>query len=71
MHSDPNIIVAIGTSAGGLQALSSLLSGLNSNMDASFVVVLHLTRKGIGDYFVHRLKKSTSPRYAFICYAIN
>lgn len=60
MDTRPNIIAAIGTSAGGFQALSSLLSGLDKNMDASFLVVIHLSRKGIGDYFIHRLKKITN-----------
>ena len=38
-------IIAIGASAGGLEACSSLLKRLPSEMQAAFVLVLHLAPK--------------------------
>jgi two-component system, chemotaxis family, protein-glutamate methylesterase/glutaminase len=60
MQSSPKFIVVIGTSAGGASALEELIMQLTPEMDAAFFVVLHLSRKGIGDYLFHRFQKYTS-----------
>ena len=57
---EPKFVVVIGASAGGLTALEELASQLTPGMKASFLVVLHLSRKGIGDFLVHKLQKRTS-----------
>lgn len=58
--SEPKYIVAIGTSAGGIRALGELVMQLNANMDAAFFVVLHLSRKGVGDFLFHRLQQQST-----------
>jgi two-component system, chemotaxis family, protein-glutamate methylesterase/glutaminase len=60
MQDSPKFIVTIGTSAGGASALEELIMQLTPEMDAAFFVVLHLSRKGIGDYLFHRFQKYTS-----------
>src|SRR6476469_2071447 len=55
MSSAPKFIVVIGTSAGGIRALEELFAQLSPDMDAAFLVVLHLSRKGVGEVFLHRL----------------
>jgi two-component system, chemotaxis family, protein-glutamate methylesterase/glutaminase len=60
MDSSPKYIVVIGTSAGGASALEELIMQFKPEMDAAFFVVLHLSRKGIGDYLFHRFQKYTS-----------
>jgi two-component system, chemotaxis family, protein-glutamate methylesterase/glutaminase len=59
-QSNQHFIVVIGTSAGGLNALSELVSQLRPGMGASYFVVMHLSRKGVGEFLVHRLKQATS-----------
>lgn len=53
----PKFIVVIGTSAGGIRALEELVMQLSPDMDAAFFIVLHLSRKGIGDALFHRLQQ--------------
>ncbi len=57
---EPRFIVVIGTSAGGLNALTELVSQLNPSIDAAFFIVMHLSRMGIGDFLIHRLSKYTT-----------
>lgn len=56
---EPKFIVVVGTSAGGIRALEELVMQLTPEMDASFFVVLHLSRKGIGKYLFQRLQETT------------
>ncbi len=56
----PKFIVVIGASAGGLNALSEMVQHLQKGLDAAYCIVLHLSRKGIGDFVVHTLSKVTS-----------
>lgn len=56
----PKFIVVIGASAGGLNALIELVRNLPKSVDAAYCVVMHLSRKGIGDFVVHRLEEYTS-----------
>jgi len=54
---EPKFIVVIGTSAGGIRALEELVIQLKPEMDAAFFVVLHLSRKGVGDVLFQRLQQ--------------
>jgi two-component system chemotaxis response regulator CheB len=54
---EPKFIVVIGTSAGGIRALEELMMQLKTEMDAAFFVVLHLSRKGVGDVLFQRLQQ--------------
>ncbi|MCE7067016.1 chemotaxis protein CheB [Dyadobacter sp. CY326] len=60
MTAQPRYIVVIGASAGGLNALAELVKTLPVSLDAAYCIVLHLSRRGIGDFVVHRLAKVTS-----------
>jgi two-component system chemotaxis response regulator CheB len=58
--SDPKYIICVGTSAGGIRALEEFVVQLKPEMDAAFFVVLHLSRKGIGEFLFQRLENSTN-----------
>jgi two-component system chemotaxis response regulator CheB len=60
MPSSPKFIIVIGTSAGGINASTELISQLNNKMDAAFFLVLHLSGKAISDLLLHRLKGYTT-----------
>ena len=57
---EPRHIIVIGTSAGGLSVLNELVSQLKPEWDAGYFIVLHLSRKSIGDFLIHRLQHYTS-----------
>ena len=57
MEKQPKFIVVIGTSAGGIRALEELVMQLKPEMDAAFFVVLHLSRKGVGDVLFQMLQR--------------
>jgi two-component system, chemotaxis family, protein-glutamate methylesterase/glutaminase len=57
MKAPPKFVVVIGTSAGGIRALEELVLQLTPEMDAAFFIVLHLSRKGVGDVLFHRLRQ--------------
>jgi two-component system chemotaxis response regulator CheB len=54
---EPKFIVAIGTSAGGIRALEELVMQLGSDTDAAYFVVIHLSRKGVGEVLFQRLQQ--------------
>lgn len=56
-QTEPKFMVVIGTSAGGIRALEELIMQLQPGLDAAFFVVLHLSRKGIGDILFQRLEQ--------------
>ena len=60
MTRHPKFMVVIGASAGGLDALMEMVKNLRKGLDAAYCIVLHLSRKGIGDFVVHRLKQVTA-----------
>lgn len=60
MVKHPKFIVVIGASAGGLNALMEMVQTLQKGLDVAYCIVLHLSRKGIGDFIVHRLKQVTT-----------
>lgn len=51
----PTFIVVIGASAGGLNALVKMVQTLQKGLDVAYCIVLHLNRKSVGDFVVHRL----------------
>src|SRR3954468_24377933 len=55
----PKYIVVVGTSAGGIRALEEFVMQLKPEMDAAFFIVLHLSRKGIGEFLFQRLQQFT------------
>lgn len=57
---EPKHIIVIGTSAGGLTVLTELVSQFKPEWDAAYFIVLHLSRKAIGDFLVHRLQQFTT-----------
>jgi two-component system chemotaxis response regulator CheB len=59
MGTDKLRIVVIGTSAGGLSALSELVSQLKPTGNCAFFIVMHLSKTGLGEYLVHRLQPLT------------
>lgn len=56
----PPFVVVIGSSAGGLTALTELVSQLKTGMNAAVFIVMHLSRKGISDFLSHRLQQYTT-----------
>lgn len=60
MCTTPKFLVVIGASAGGLNALAEMVQHLEPGMDVAYCIVLHLSRKAIGDFVVHRLKQVTT-----------
>lgn len=52
-------VVVIGTSAGGLHALTALLSQLPADFKAAIFVVQHISADATGDVLLDRLKKYT------------
>lgn len=56
----PKFLVVIGASAGGLDALTEMVQAFHKGLDVAYCIVLHLSRKGIGDFVVHRLSQVTS-----------
>jgi two-component system chemotaxis response regulator CheB len=57
--SDPKFIIAIGASAGGLNAINELTQQLPADIDAAIFVVLHLSKAAIGDMLLLRVQKHT------------
>ncbi|MVN22418.1 chemotaxis protein CheB [Mucilaginibacter arboris] len=56
-------VIVVGTSAGGLQALSQMLKNTPESMDAAIFVVLHVSSHSTGNILVQHLQKQTS----FVC----
>ena len=56
----PKFLVVIGTSAGGLQALQLLLPQLTLDLDAAFLIVMHMSRKGTGTGILNKLQQYSS-----------
>lgn len=52
-------IIAIGASAGGLNAMTELISQLPAGLNAAVFIVLHLSKAAIGDILVERIKRNS------------
>jgi len=55
-------IIVIGASAGGIGAVKKMVMGLSADLDAAFVVVLHLSTKSNAQNIADILQKQTSLR---------
>jgi len=62
----PKFIVVIGASAGGLNALIEMVQSFEKGLDTSYCIVLHLSRKGVGDFVVHRLTQVTDMKCCLV-----
>ncbi len=56
----PVRLIVIGASAGGLNALTELVAQLPLKAPLAVFIVLHLSKKGLGDFLVHRLQGVTT-----------
>ena len=56
----PGFIVVIGTSSGGVAALTEFVSQLDAKMDAAFFIVMHLSNTALSDFLVQRLQPATN-----------
>jgi two-component system, chemotaxis family, protein-glutamate methylesterase/glutaminase len=59
MGKKPGFVIVIGASAGGLNALCEVIAQFPKDINASIFVVLHLSRRGIGEFLQHRLQQYT------------
>jgi two-component system chemotaxis response regulator CheB len=53
-------LVSIGTSAGGMNAITELVSQLPADLNAVVLIVLHLSRAALGAPLAERIEKSSS-----------
>jgi two-component system chemotaxis response regulator CheB len=60
MKQEPAYIVVIGASAGGFTTLEKLVKELNDQLDAAFLIVLHIAKDAIGSRLVSRLQENTT-----------
>ncbi len=56
---NPKFVIVVGASAGGMSALSELVSQLKTRMDAAVFIVMHLSQTSISDFLMHHLKPLT------------
>lgn len=56
----PKFVIVVGASAGGLSALSELVTQLNKEMDIAIFIVMHLSRTSITNFLLYRLQPNTS-----------
>ncbi|HEY9000305.1 MAG TPA: chemotaxis protein CheB [Mucilaginibacter sp.] len=57
---DINSVVVIGGSAGGYQAVADLMAHVPADLDTSFFVVVHVSRKSVGAILVQHIQRNTS-----------
>jgi two-component system chemotaxis response regulator CheB len=60
LDKNPEVIITVGASAGGLNAMSELVAQLPEDINAAVFVVLHLSKVGMGNFVIHRLQKYTT-----------
>ena len=56
----PGFIVVIGTSSGGVAALTEFVGQLDGGMDAAFFIVMHLSDTALSDFLLQRLQPATN-----------
>ncbi|WP_316752446.1 chemotaxis protein CheB [Pedobacter gandavensis] len=52
-------IIVIGTSAGGINAVSKLVAGFDHDFDAAVFVVIHISRNSLTEVILNQLQKQT------------
>jgi two-component system chemotaxis response regulator CheB len=57
---NPEFILVVGTSAGGMSALTELVAQFTEEMNMAVFIVMHLSRASISDFLVHRLQSHTA-----------
>ena len=60
---EPRYVVAIGASAGGLQAITELMTHLHEPLDAAVLAVIHTPNIAYGDVIIDRIQRNTG----FVC----
>jgi two-component system chemotaxis response regulator CheB len=53
-------IITIGTSAGGISAVSRLASTFHEDLDAAVFIVIHISRNSLTDVILHTIQKQTA-----------
>jgi two-component system chemotaxis response regulator CheB len=56
----PGFIIVVGTSAGGMNALSELVSYFDPKMNAAVFIVMHLAETSVSDFLLLKLQPHTS-----------
>lgn len=56
---EPTKIVVIGASAGGIKAVSDLVSTLPAGLDTAFFIVIHMSKHSQANIITHRLQQLT------------
>jgi len=56
---DPKFVIVVGTSAGGINALSEFVGQLKTGIDAAVFIVMHLSRTSISEFLMYRLQPNT------------
>ncbi|WP_247233420.1 chemotaxis protein CheB [Telluribacter sp. SYSU D00476] len=59
MDDQPQYVIVVGASAGGLKALQELVVQIQEGTEAAIFVVLHLSKRGIGELLTYRLQQHT------------
>jgi two-component system, chemotaxis family, protein-glutamate methylesterase/glutaminase len=59
MDNQPKFIIVVGASAGGINAITELISNIKPGLDAAYFIVLHLSRTVNPDFLLHRLMAVT------------
>ena len=55
-------IITIGTSAGGITAVSKLLATFSSNINAAIFIVIHLSKNSMTDVILNIIQKNSRLR---------
>lgn len=58
--SRPSYLVVAGASAGGVQALSTLVENFSADMDAAVLIVMHIAHTSISDFLLLKLQPHTT-----------
>lgn len=62
MNNQAKYIIAIGSSAGGLTALSEMILHFQGGVDAAYCIVLHASREGTGEVIKDKICQITALR---------
>lgn len=60
MNNQPKFIIAVGASAGGVNAITELITHIKPGLDIAVFIVQHLSRTTFPDFLLYRLKSVTS-----------